>query len=94
MDGKRKRVHTEKGRAFEEANKIKNEKAKERAKKKVNSAETQEEIDDLSELFKKVGVDTTEDELLANLQAMRLGGRRRKTRKHKSNRKRKYTRRV
>lgn len=90
--GKRKRVPTEKGRALEEAKKIKDEKAKERARKKVEAAKTQEEVDQLSALFSRVGIDTTDEDLAIAFGQMGMG-RRRKTKKHSKKYRRKTNRR-
>jgi hypothetical protein len=79
--GKRKRVPTEKGLALQQANQIKDEKAKERARKKVEAAKTQEEVDVLSSLFSRIGLDTTDQDLAAAFGQMGMG-RHKKTKKH------------
>ena len=90
--GKRKRVPTEKGLALQKANQIKDEKAKERARKKVEAAKTQEEVDELSSLFSRIGLDTTDQDLAAAFGQMGMG-RRRKTKKHSKKYRRKTNRR-
>ena len=54
--GKRNRVPTEKGLALQKANQIKDKKAKERALKKLEAAQTQEEVDDLAAAFEQMGM--------------------------------------
>lgn len=76
---KRTRVLTEKARLLEEAKKLKNARARERAEKKVQSSETEAQMDQLSSLFQRVGVDTTEEDLVATFTSMGMGGRRKKT---------------
>jgi hypothetical protein len=90
--GKRKRVPTEKGLALQQANQIKDVKAKERARKKVEIAKTQEEVDELSSLFSKFGIDTTDQDLAAAFGQMGMG-RRKKTKKHTKKYRRKTNRR-
>jgi len=92
LSRKRTRVPTEKGRALEEVKKIKDEKAKERARKKVEAAKTQEEVDQLSALFSRIGLDTTDQDLVAAFGQMGMG-RRRKTKKHSKKYRRKTNRR-
>lgn len=82
LSRKRTRVPTEKGRALEEVKKIKDENAKERARKKVEAAKTQEEVDQLSALFSRVGIDTTDQDLAAAFGQMGMG-RRKKTKKYR-----------
>jgi len=89
---KRERRRTEKGRALAEANKIKDENAKQRAQKKVEAAQTQEQVDELSALFSRVGIDTT-DQGLADAFGQMGMGRRRKTKKHSKKYRRKTNRR-
>jgi hypothetical protein len=79
--GKRRRVPTEKGLALQKATQIKDEKAKERARKRVEVAKTQEEVDELSSLFSRIGIDTTDQDLAAAFGQMGMG-RRKKTKKH------------
>lgn len=90
--GKRKRVLTEKGLALEQANQIKDKKAKERAQKRVEVAKTQEEVDELSSLFSKIGIDTTDQDLAAAFGQMGMG-RRKRTKKHSKKYRRKTNRR-
>ena len=90
--GKRKRVPTEKGLALQQANQIKDEKAKKRALRRVEAAKTQEEVDELSSLFSKFGIDTTDQDLAAAFGQMGMG-RRKKTKKHTKKYRRKTNRR-
>jgi hypothetical protein len=90
--GKRKRVPTEKGLAFEQANKIKDEKAKERARRRIEASKTQEEVDELSSLFSKISIDTTDQDLASAFGQMGMG-RRKRTKKHTKKYRRKTNRR-
>jgi hypothetical protein len=79
--GQRSKVPTEKARLLEEAKKLKDAKARERAEKKVQSSQTEAEMDQLSTLFRGVNVDMTEADLVAAFTSMGMGGRRKRTKK-------------
>ena len=89
---KRVRVLTEKARLLEEAKKLKDARARERAERKVQSSETEAQMDALSSLFQRVSVDTTEADLVATFTSMGMGGRRRKTKKQVKKSRRKTNR--
>ena len=90
--GKRRRVETQKYAAFNAASKFKDVKAKERARKRIEQAQTQDQVDELAALFERVGVDTTEIDLANAFTGMRMGGRRKKTKKRSKKQRRKTRR--